>query len=48
MAEILNCLPEPDPIAETVVGCPHEIRSACVTQLLCRFGVREVLDLEAV
>ena len=46
MAEILDRLPELDPNAETIVVCHHGVRSAYVTQLLCRSGFREVLNLE--
>ena len=45
MNEILDCLPELNPVAETVVICHHGARSAFVTQVLDRSGYKNAYNL---
>ena len=46
MNEILDCLPELNPVAETVVICHHGTRSAFVTQALDRYGFEAAYNLD--
>jgi rhodanese-related sulfurtransferase len=46
MNEVLDRLPELDPLTETVVICHHGARSAFVTQALDRYGLEAAYNLE--